>query len=318
MDIQHWDLSQFLPRPEGNIYHYTGPEACCSILSNKTLRFTNQKYLNDTSEGIYILDLCESESNKICQKYPKFKEYFLKECKRKRNEYDITDLDTYQCSFSLDNDSLCLWNYYTKGESIQGYNLAFDPDEIFRALGSFPKNEDEFLSQYRSVKVSNPLLGNVIYEKDKQIKILQAMYNKFIEETPDKNLEGKFYWLASQIMTIGKFFKNECFRVENEFRISIEGVIHPEYGLFSYPTSDALEQAEEDSKQYNGIKAHFFVRGGVPVPYIDVSFPVAAIKAITISPTLGQSRAKNGLEALIRANFNNKIEIHHSRIPVRF
>lgn len=31
----------------------------------------------------------------------------------------------YQCSLTVDKDSLCMWNYYTNQDSIQGYNLIY-------------------------------------------------------------------------------------------------------------------------------------------------------------------------------------------------
>ena len=40
------------------IYHYTSSGAAQSIISKGQIRFTDRYYLNDASEGRYVLDLC--------------------------------------------------------------------------------------------------------------------------------------------------------------------------------------------------------------------------------------------------------------------
>lgn len=62
-------ISQFIPEVDSPIYHYTGPDAFTSILSKTELRFTNRDYLNDFSEGKYVLNLCIDNSNYICADY---------------------------------------------------------------------------------------------------------------------------------------------------------------------------------------------------------------------------------------------------------
>lgn len=120
-------ISEIIPPYEGMIYHYTSVNAFCSILESSKLRFTNKKYLNDTTEGSYIFDLCKREAESLCRKRAEAKEQFLTLCdkiKREKARYNI--LEAYQCSFSTTSDNLCLWNYYTHGDSVQGYNLGFD------------------------------------------------------------------------------------------------------------------------------------------------------------------------------------------------
>ncbi len=60
----------------------------------------------------------------FAEKRAEAKEQFLTLCdkiKREKARYNI--LEAYQCSFSTTSDNLCLWNYYTHGDSVQGYNL---------------------------------------------------------------------------------------------------------------------------------------------------------------------------------------------------
>lgn len=125
-------ISQFIPEVDSPIYHYTGPDAFTSILSNTELRFTNRDYLNDFSEGKYVLNLCIDNSNYICADYLQYENDFKEYCREKLNSKDA--FQVFQCSFSLDSDSLCLWNYYTRADRIQGYNLGFDPKLLLEGI----------------------------------------------------------------------------------------------------------------------------------------------------------------------------------------
>ena len=130
-------ISEIIPPYEGMIYHYTSVNAFCSILESSKLRFTNKKYLNDTTEGSYIFDLCKREAESLCRKRAEAKEQFLTLCdkiKREKARYNI--LEAYQCSFSTTSDNLCLWNYYTHGDSVQGYNLGFDSQLLHKSLNT--------------------------------------------------------------------------------------------------------------------------------------------------------------------------------------
>ena len=42
---------------EDIVYHYTSPDAFLSIIQNQAVRFTDIRYLNDKTEGIYFVKL---------------------------------------------------------------------------------------------------------------------------------------------------------------------------------------------------------------------------------------------------------------------
>ena len=79
-------ISEIIPPYEGMIYHYTSVNAFCSILESSKLRFTNKKYLNDTTEGSYIFDLCKREAESLCRKRAEAKEQFLTLCDKIKRE----------------------------------------------------------------------------------------------------------------------------------------------------------------------------------------------------------------------------------------
>ena len=56
------------------VYHYTSPSAFLSIIQSQTLRFTDIRYLNDKSEGIYFVKLLLDFMDSYRNEYPLFNE----------------------------------------------------------------------------------------------------------------------------------------------------------------------------------------------------------------------------------------------------
>lgn len=125
----------------------------------------------------------------------------------------------YQCSFSTNKDSLCMWNYYTKSDSIKGFNLKFDKMEDYDLLKI--KSKDGF----GKLKVYS---GKVIYDTDKQISTLKDVLNQFEKFTRRSGLSADMIakYAVDKIAHIGEFFKKSCFRVEEEYRVSISPVLN--------------------------------------------------------------------------------------------
>lgn len=44
------------------------------------------------------------------------------------------ECDRYLCSFSKNKDSLAMWNYYSKGNKYEGFNIGFYPYSIKESL----------------------------------------------------------------------------------------------------------------------------------------------------------------------------------------
>lgn len=60
------------------VYHYTSPSAFLSIIQSQTLRFTDIRYLNDKSEGIYFVKLLLDFMDSYRNEYPLFNEVINK------------------------------------------------------------------------------------------------------------------------------------------------------------------------------------------------------------------------------------------------
>lgn len=292
------NINKYIPNYKGCIYHYTSPYGINGIIENCTLRFTDRNYLNDYSEGIYVLDLCIDYVEEISENEDCFQKCFIKKCQERKNNLHPDGFYVYQCSFSKDRDNLGLWNYYTKGDSILGYNLCFDAEESIIS------------PQVRCIEAGTPPIfkGEIVYTKKKQINILKKVYKEFWDLyarfQPNNYSRIIVSKLVDIVMLLGIFFKKECFQLEKEFRIAMD--LHRK------------ESKDIFSAIYD--KQNFFVKNGILIPYVDIKFKQDSLKGICVSPTVDFDTAKRSLMRALAKNFTrlNENSIQKSSIPVRY
>ena len=160
-------ISEELSVPVDNyyLYHYTSPDGFMGIIQPEgkaKLWFTQYDSLNDASERVafedYYKEYC---SRKKCKHI--FSDAFFTAINslkgsdfcgitNRTNEFSIWDdgkkvpitharnaiCNTYLCCFSTDEDSLAMWNYYSKSGKYEGYNIGFLTDTL-QTIGSFEK-----------------------------------------------------------------------------------------------------------------------------------------------------------------------------------
>ena len=291
--------SNYFPDKSQDIFHYTSPWAFKSIIENKKLRFSDRYYLNDSSEGKVIMELCKNEIDTVAPEDETFKRCLLEECCKR---YEVPQRDNFyvfQCSFSLDNDSLCLWNYYTKGDCVRGYNLHFKSGELKRKILMKSKMDDG-----RTPKI---IASKIVYNRKKQIKIVKNVIQQFYDFSVGYNHCDKQFTvgiLVDKLMLLGAFFKKECFQVEKEYRFVIDLYL-------------------DDDGTYGAIKENqeFYEKDGIFMPYVDLDFSSDALKAISMSPSLDFERTKESIRRLTQKNFpqfRDSDLIKQSNIPLRY
>lgn len=313
-----------------SIFHYTSIGGLQGILSNKTLRFTNIKYMNDKDEIFAGLDSILKELEPSDENRNKLCSAFMN-----------NGTQTFVCCFSLEDDSLPMWNYYTKEVNNQGYNIEFDNEKLIE-----------------SILRNNPLLdgceiafGNVDYSKDNDSEYsrmiidgimlsMKLLISKFlmavkggsvkrssnIDETVLKDLEEKIsqYKIKQELSELpicsynGKncsfenttsesflyFIKRYCFRQEKEFRIVI-----------SVPDKQL-------SKMANAGVYRFRISNGVLIPYLELKFSEKVVKSLTISPTVQSDLVEQSIQDFMHYcdydihDFSTFIK--RSKVPVRF
>lgn len=106
------------------LYHYTSFNAFNSIVANCTLRFTNIRYLNDSSEYLYALNLLK---NKVLE---------FEQSNNISKGIDLSMFDRfffsnklYSVSFCENGNDLNLWRGYCPSDG--GISIGFNKDAIF-------------------------------------------------------------------------------------------------------------------------------------------------------------------------------------------
>lgn len=315
--------------PQEYIYHYTSAGGFQGILENGTLRFTNIRYMNDKSEVLAGL-----------QKY--FEIAFKNTPKNEQNNFlklvlGVNNVEElwenmqeyiFICCFSLSNDELSLWNYYTKDTGNQGYSIGF---EYKKLIESILKNNRQLekckfhfgVVDYIGKEGSDYIIQSLAYGFDALDALIESEFN-LIEDANSKQKEAKGRVKLGAIKTCGVhlgltdkfilgawdsifyFVKTSEYSVEKEVRLVV-----------TIPAS----QKEKLKKSPDGI-CHFRVSNGVLIPYIELKFDKEAISGIRLAPTVTSDLAERSVHDfceycdILPENLPEGIE--KSKIPARF
>lgn len=278
------------------IYHYTKPEKLLNILSGGTLRFSNALYLNDKEEIAYSYRLIVRLIDEIPELNPdlfgKIKTHFSNKYKHiVDGENDFRNkLEYFTTSFSTESDNLTLWNNYAKGKNYTGYNIGFDKKKLIDEM-----TENKYL----------PIFGSVIYDKQKQIKIIHAIFKKWnmlfnralkCKKTNEVKLFDILFELIDVLSIVSIFFKNPQFKNEHEYRI----VMVNAFGA-------------ENSKPTKVVE-----KNGLFVPYLEYKFSKDSVTSINIGPTFDENIFYTSTNRmLLNFGYEDK-EVCRSKIPLRY
>lgn len=278
------------------IYHYTKPEKLLNILSGGTLRFSNALYLNDKEEIAYSYRLIVKLIDEIPELNPdlfgKIKTHFSNKYKHiVDGENDFRNkLEYFTTSFSTESDNLTLWNNYAKGKNYTGYNIGFGKKKLIDEM-----TENKYL----------PVFGSVIYDKQKQIKIIHAIFKKWnmlfnralkCKKTNEVKLFDILFELIDVLSIVSIFFKNPQFKNEHEYRI----VIVNAFGV-------------ENSKPTKVVE-----KNGLFVPYLEYKFSKESVTSINIGPTFDENIFYTSTNRmLLNFGYEDK-EVCRSKIPLRY
>ncbi len=297
----------------GSLYHYCPAEALNEILSSKSIRFSDARFMNDASETNYIYYLLmQYIFNEEATITDSFMNFLIKNTPAigydiyRRTNNTAKD-QVYIACFSTNQDNLALWNYYTKSQNSIGYNIEFKHNPFTKEL-----NNTTFIN------------GAVIYEKEKQYELLKQIISTY-NNCWERHEEIKKYYstqnglfkkdksssldtfLMSYLSTLNLyniFFKPEAYKVEEEYRFAI------------FNTKDENWQ----TRIVNG----FFI------PYFSEEIQMNKICSINISPCNEPNLYKSGVSALlqqisstdkknkIKNTVNPDLEIGISAIPKRY
>lgn len=292
------NMESFIPKSDTKyIYHYTSPNGLKGILTDEKLHFTDRNFLNDASEGSYVLDLVINNTEKVCVYSQALQNDIKSRCIERKDSLISEHFHTYQCSFSTNEDSLCMWYYYTKSNSIKGYNIAFETPLLLESLLPQHKPDDG--------KYLKPMSGSVIYNEKDQLDIIKLVIDAF-EEISEEVYNNHYYvkqtvdLIIDKILSHGMFFKMPYFIIEEEFRIVYVSMIFPDMAARGIPTEEKFRE----------VRGYF-------IPYIERSFNPQSISEIRMSPTLDIKQTQASLQRLLPEKYSH-VNIQPSNIPVRY
>ena len=278
------------------IYHYTKPEKLLNILASGTLRFSNALYLNDKEEIAYsyklIVDLIDETPELNSDLFNKIQNHFSNKYKHIVDGYNdlVNKLEYFTTSFSTESDNLTLWNNYAKGKNYTGYNSGFDKNKLVEEM-----DKNNYL----------PIFGSVIYDKNKQVKIIHAIFKKWnmlferalkSKKTNEVKLFDILFELIDILSIVSIFFKNPQFKNEHEYRIVIVNV----FGTLNSKPTNIVE------------------KNGLFVPYLEYNFSKESVKSINIGPTFDENIFYTSTNRmLLNFGYEDK-EVFRSKIPLRY
>lgn len=314
---------------EDIVYHYTSPDAFLSIIQNQAIRFTDIRYLNDKSEGIYFVKLLLEFRDKNKGKYPYFEEainaLLIDNDAEKIKNLEVTHIKFSEIPYMpykaerifvfctcTEADSLNMWNYYVNNGAYQGYNIGFKINEFLKTFDTPQQNQADSFAVY---------YGKVLYSSSNQTREIRYFVNgieREIEKEAEKGSDAigraiKYAQLKirSYIDSHGAFYKDSKFRSEEEFRIVIE------------IANDRVPRKKEDAQKYFGANNKKLLQGfctkrGLVVPYLCVAIPKESISRVTVAPMVEYDVAYDSIHELFRSVNINNTQVHKSHIPIRF
>ena len=315
-----------LDKSENIVYHYTSPEGLLGILDNQNVRFTDIKYMNDRSEGVYFIKKLIEYIEKNKGVFP-YAEMIVNALLEDNDYNEIKRLSVTNVKFKTnlrgktksaraflfctctDPDLLNMWNYYVKNGSYQGYSVGINVSSFLTELGTIlPSNQ--FVSIY---------YGKVLYspkEQEDEIENLLQTIESFTNDQlsfDDKNITPNFLNLAQDYLKeyidlYGVFYKHPKFSNEQEYRFVVE-----------FDNNFKLNQSNLIPGSNNkNMNIDFCVKNGMLTPYLAIPFAYNTISRIYISPMTEFEIAKQSIKELTLKKGYRTFSVWQSKIPIRY
>lgn len=313
------------------LWHYTNSKGLMGIISPKmtdhlTFWFTRSDCMNDSSEGIdvirclrkagkelhdlgriheevYKATLREAVPNHHIISYPLYDRNAPEEDLKHVTFMDSAECETYLCCFSLANDELDMWRYYSK--TGDGYSLELQSSAMFYELEDYEHaNRLDTSVKYVKIKRLKVLYGDTekgdfiqkaLLDAERAYQIVKA---KSGEDRACLRLNG----FIDHLIQENQFrFKHPCFSSEKEYRfIAYRPIKKPKY----------MENELAVIK--------YRIQAGSLVPYIELPCDKSALISVQLSPfTIPDYAIGTTEDYLKHCGFPNT-DVTRSTLPVRF
>lgn len=275
------------------LWHYTSGDGLLGIIRNNSgehgklhFWFTRSDCLNDTSEGNHILDLYKTVCETLFSEHTINEEFY-----RLIRDFDIsahqfinypvppedgvthssvlncTPCHAFICCFSLKEDSLDMWRYYSKGNG--GYGLKCTPF-LFDAYKEFEYSDYDEKAVFSMMRAYE-----VIYEYSEKISILRELildtFSAYQNSTDSKEINARNAkgFIEHSLKVLQYQFKHECYASEQEYRF-----------VFYRP----YDKPNDLQNELPPVK--YRLQNGVIIPYIDLEIEHGEcyLQEILVSP----------------------------------
>ncbi|WP_191014351.1 DUF2971 domain-containing protein [Treponema zioleckii] len=306
-EIQDYQMGEF-----ETLYHYTSADGLKSIIENKTLRFSDYRFLNDIDELEYGKKVFSQVLDELKNQEPKYIDYIsqweseLKSIEQGKIKYlkpvspgkngtvnciqcESQNYHYYILSLTVLGDNKDMWNMYSGNNP--GYRIKIKGNEL---MNYFYSIRDSYMS--KGILFSTEHRMPVFYGEEAIEYIKNALKIEFINGNSSISQFGSiFKYLA--------FVKDEAFRSESEYRL----------GFCFVDEMDNSEINRENAKKV------FMNKNGTIYPYMEFqNFPFDKIvEEIMISPYNKSELAEIGLKEFLRANKLENVKIKRSEIRIR-
>lgn len=306
-EIQDYKMGDF-----ETLYHYTSADGLKSIIENKTIRFSDYRFLNDIDEIEYGKKVFRQVLDELKTEAPQYSPYVslwkkeLENTEQGKLSYlkpiSITGDEAIKClhcisenlhyyllSLTTLGDNKDMWNMYSGNNP--GYRIKINGNELMKYFYSI---RDSFM--HKGFIFSSEHRMPISYGNDGNAFIKTSLMLEFSSGNPSITQSGSiFKYLA--------FVKDEAFRSENEYRLGFCFV-------------DEMDNSEINSEN---AKKVFVNKNGIIYPYMEFQkFPFDKIvEEIMISPYNKSELAEIGLKEFLRANKLENVKIKRSEIKIR-
>jgi hypothetical protein len=268
------------------LYHYTSGSGLIGILQSKSIWATSIRFLNDSTEYTFALDLADKVIKERIEKATNTFDRALNKVLEEKLTASAQG-EIYVTSFTENGDQLSQWRAYCPPAG--GYALGFSS----KALIKF--------------KEANPdcFLARCVYELKSQEELVRNLVQqiaRFAEESlsakvdRDRVFRESFKLLGRLLQLVAPALKDSSFAEEQEWR------------LIRQPISFEHEP-------------HFRAGRSVLIPYQEHSFPgkdhSVPIEELVIGPTPHPDLARDGAQALLSSCGLNSTTVRSSAIPYR-
>lgn len=287
-------------------YHYTSPEAFCSILKNKQVYFTDIRFMNDMAEDVLLIDLIREFAEKNAKKFPKVAKNIdlllddREEISDSKFRLRFIKRRKFLFCTCTEPDSLPMWNYYVNNGNYQGYNVGFNLEKLLKSFDTDKPGE---------VDPFEVLYGRVIYTEKEYEKELEELLETIERNYTRHDMDFARVNLLAYVDRCGPFFKHRKFEHEKEYRIVIE--VDDDYlkrGGFSHCFGANNKKIVYD----------FRTKQGLLVPFLKVTYNAEAVSRIDVSPMTEYQIAEKSVREILQVNGFKGVQIHKSSIPIRF